>query len=398
MKLRELLQSDPDYLYRRAVDLRQGKAGELALQTAHRMLLIAALSGGHAARYHLGLMNLRGEGRERNRVRALMWFRLAGGRDEPRAARQASELAADLKPAEIREVLQLATHFEEAEALFRTVRSGENIDALATLGAMLMQGEGLDQDVSLGVECLMPAAEKNHAEAQWRLGVAYSRGDGVIKNRAEASRWLQRSVAQGNRDAQYHQAQLIEQQSSHADARAQAMRLYEAAARQGHVPAQLHLAHALRSGEVLHEDQDSPLSVVRLSGRRSTAPHLVQSLNFFRLAAEQGHADAQFQLGQMYAQGLGTTQQFDQAADWYLRAAKQGHAKAPFHLGFLYAHGQGVEQDDEKAYQWYYISAQCGYALARKNMALIGKKLSAGEREMAQWRADSFVFNLRTTT
>ncbi len=79
LKLTQLLQSDPAELYQQALDLRQEKAGELALQAAHRMFTIASLMGMPAARYHLGLMNLRGEGRERDRVRALMWFRLAGG-------------------------------------------------------------------------------------------------------------------------------------------------------------------------------------------------------------------------------------------------------------------------------------------------------------------------------
>lgn len=83
---------------------------------------------------------------------------------------------------------------------------------------------------------------------------------------------------------------------------------------------------------------------------------------------------------------------FDEAANWFLLAAKQGHAKAQFHLGFLYAYGQGVEQDYAKAFQWYCISEQCGYELAKKNIDLMGKKLDSGEREMAQWRAESFVY------
>lgn len=113
------------------------------------------------------------------------------------------------------------------------------------------------------------------------------------------------------------------------------------------------------------------------------------------MAADKGHAAAQFELGQMHAQGLGVAQQFEEAAYWYLLAAKQGHAQAQFHLGFLHSHGQGVEQDYAKAYQWYCVSERCGYALARKNVAFIGKKLSPGEREMAQWRAESFVFGIQ---
>jgi hypothetical protein len=397
LKLTQLLQSDPDKLYEMALDLRNEKAGELSLETAHRMFTMASLMGKYPSRYHLGLMNLYGEGRERNRTRALMWFKLAGSRAEPRAAQQASELAANLKPVEIRQAMNYAIQFDAAEAMFRVARRCEDADAMTAMGAMLMQGDGVDLDVTLAVEWLMRAVEKNNAEAQWRLGLAYAHGIGVAKNNEEASRLLQLSVAQANCDAQYHWAQFLEHHSNKSEVRTLAMSLYEAAAQQGHMPAQLHLAYALRADEAMHDPGRDPnaLPIPRKTVRRSTAPHLVRSVNFFRMAADKEHAAAQFELGQMYAQGLGVAQQFEEAAYWYLLAAKQGHSQAQFHLGFLHSHGQGVDQDYAKAYQWYCISERCGYALASKNVAFIGKKLSPGEKEMAQWRAESFVFNVQ---
>jgi len=397
LKLTQLLQSDPDKLYQLALDLRNEKAGELSFETAHRMFAMASLMGLYPSRYHLGLMNLRGEGRERNRTRALMWFKLAGTRAEPRAAQQASELAADLKPVEIRQAMQDVRRYDAAEALFRLARRGDDADAMTTLGAMLMQGDGVDQDPTLAVEWLMRAVEKNQSEAQWRLGLAYAQGVGIVKNTTEASRLLQLSVAQANSDGQYHWAQLLEHQSNQAEVRAKAMSLYEAAALQGHMPSVLHLAYALRAGEAMHDPSHdlNALPIPRKTVRRSTAPHLVRSVSFFRIAADKGHSSAQFELGQMFAQGLGVTQQFEEAAHWYLLAAAQGHRQAQFHLGFLYSHGQGVEQSYVKAYQWYCISERCGYALAKKNIVFIGKKLSLGEQEMAQWRAESFVFNVQ---
>jgi TPR repeat protein len=93
----------------------------------------------------------------------------------------------------------------------------------------------------------------------------------------------------------------------------------------------------------------------------------------------------------MHAQGLGTKQDFEQAAACYVKAASQGNAKAAFNLAFLYAHGQGVEQDLAKAYQWYRVSELQGYALGRQSATLMMKKLSADEKELADWRADSFL-------
>jgi TPR repeat protein len=293
--------------------------------------------------------------------------------------------------------MQDVRRYDAAEALFRLARRGDDADAMTTLGAMLMQGDGVDQDPTLAVEWLMRAVEKNQSEAQWRLGLAYAQGVGIVKNTTEASRLLQLSVAQANSDGQYHWAQLLEHQSNQAEVRAKAMSLYEAAALQGHMPSVLHLAYALRAGEAMHDPSHdlNALPIPRKTVRRSTAPHLVRSVSFFRMAADKGHSSAQFELGQMFAQGLGVTQQFEEAAHWYLLAAAQGHRQAQFHLGFLYSHGQGVEQSYVKAYQWYCISERCGYALAKKNIVFIGKKLSLGEQEMAQWRAESFVFNVQ---
>ena len=49
---------------------------------------------------------------------------------------------------------------------------------------------------------------------------------------------------------------------------------------------------------------------------------------WFRLAAVQGHADAQFNLGHMFESGLGVAKDRAEAARWYRMAAAQGHAVA----------------------------------------------------------------------
>jgi hypothetical protein len=49
---------------------------------------------------------------------------------------------------------------------------------------------------------------------------------------------------------------------------------------------------------------------------------------WFRLAAIQGHADAQFNLGGMFENGQGVAKDRAEAARWYRMAAAQGHAVA----------------------------------------------------------------------
>ena len=56
------------------------------------------------------------------------------------------------------------------------------------------------------------------------------------------------------------------------------------------------------------------------------------------LAANQGHARAQFNLGNAYSNGKGVAQSYEKAFTLYTLAADQGHAKAQFGLGILYYH------------------------------------------------------------
>ena len=82
-----------------------------------------------------------------------------------------------------------------------------------------------------------------------------------------------------------------------------------------------------------------------------------EAVRWFRMAAEQGHAGAQFNLGLMYAEGRGVPEDHAAAADWYRMAAKQGHAGAQTNIGFMYAEGQGVTKDDVEATRWFLKAA-----------------------------------------
>jgi hypothetical protein len=73
------------------------------------------------------------------------------------------------------------------------------------------------------------------------------------------------------------------------------------------------------------------------------------ALQEWRPLAEQGHAEAQFNLGIMYDVGRGLAQDLTEAAKWYRKAADQGYSEAQFFLGFLYTAGLGVAQDNAEA-------------------------------------------------
>jgi TPR repeat protein len=87
-----------------------------------------------------------------------------------------------------------------------------------------------------------------------------------------------------------------------------------------------------------------------------------RALEVFLPLAREGHAEAQYTLGYMFAFGLGVSKRQAAAAHWYRRAAQQGHVKAQVNLGVLYQEGQGVERDYGQALQWYRRAAAQGSA------------------------------------
>lgn len=62
-----------------------------------------------------------------------------------------------------------------------------------------------------------------------------------------------------------------------------------------------------------------------------------------------GHADAQYCLGEIYENGLGIIQDYEEAAKWYRKAAEQGNVNAQCMLGYIYCESQGVPQDYNEA-------------------------------------------------
>ena len=51
-------------------------------------------------------------------------------------------------------------------------------------------------------------------------------------------------------------------------------------------------------------------------------------MKFFSLAAEQGHAEAQFNLGNLYGKGVGVEKSLSKAHEWLVKAAARGQQNA----------------------------------------------------------------------
>ena len=77
----------------------------------------------------------------------------------------------------------------------------------------------------------------------------------------------------------------------------------------------------------------------------------------FKSLAEQGDANAQYNLGISYQKGKGVPQNDAEAVKWYRRAAEQGIPEAQNKLGVSYSLGKVVPQDYVLATMWFNLAA-----------------------------------------
>ena len=100
----------------------------------------------------------------------------------------------------------------------------------------------------------------------------------------------------------------------------------------------------------------------------------IKALNAFYSLAKEDNAKAQYNVGLIYANGLGVKRDVGEAQKWYEKAAKQGNAAAQYNLAQLYQ-SAGVNNPHayEKAKYWYEKAVEGGLKEAYNNLRSILK-------------------------
>ena len=230
-----------------------------------------------------------------------------------------------------------------------------SLDAAAAIDA-------LDRgDYEVALNGLRELAELGFATAQYNLANMYFSGQGVAEDRSQSVRWF-----------------------THA-------------AEQGHIEAQVTLGRIHYEGVNVPKDEAQAIKWFTLAYKHG---HDDACLILNYIAAEQGDAERQYELGRMFDVEVWDERKFNAfsgfewygifdevmaiqscellAEIWYRRAAEQGHIKAQRELGILYANGGDfVEKDLEVATDWLSRAAECGDADAQY---ILGQIYTSGEQ------------------
>ena len=182
----------------------------------------------------------------------------------------------------------------------------------------------MTQDYAEAVKWWRKAAEQGDGPSELYLGLCYYYGNGVTKDYVEADKSMRLSLMQGYTDA----------------------------------------------NKVLTEME--PLMSQEQIGRAKKAAENLFTLRNTKAEAENGNAFWQCVLAEDYDFGLlGVSTNIVEAVKWYRKTAEQGIAEAQFNLGVCYAKGKGVDKDGVEAVKWYRLAAEQGDERAQLNLGII---------------------------
>lgn len=118
-------------------------------------------------------------------------------------------------------------------------------------------------------------------------------------------------------------------------------------------------------------------------------PDVEKALYYWVLAAKQGNVDALCELGEHYFYRDNSTMHYQTAVDYWKKAASHGSLKAHYYLSQCYFLGNGVSEDYHKAIEHCRIPAEKGIAEAQY---LLGEYYRVGLNDLnmaAQWNDKS---------
>jgi hypothetical protein len=163
----------------------------------------------------------------------------------------------------------------------------------------------------------------------------------------------------------------------------QALFWYTEAARQGHVEAQYLLGQLYYRGCISFALPLASPSLIKYCSLSHyihkiesfrMSPDYKQAVYWYTEAAKQNHMEAKYSLGMYYADNFldnhpslchGLGKDYEAAIYWLKKAYDQGHTSAPFWIGKCYEEGLGVSQDYENAFDWYSRAEERGDSWSR---------------------------------
>ncbi|MDH5326366.1 MAG: hypothetical protein OEZ68_11505 [Gammaproteobacteria bacterium] len=263
-----------------------------------------------------------------------------------------------------------------------------HIAAKYELANMLFEKKFGRQNIERALELYKQAAKERFAQAAYKLGVIYYEGSHVPANPDMGKKWLLAAAESGDSPAQKYlkktaakQRKLVAQNSTpaHNDKRENAKQ--QATKQQPVTQAASQKTQAKAEPTKTQTNPKNPNGKQDVKTDSAPTNALLATL---LEKAKSGDVDAQYASGMSYLSGEHGSKNPLNSVQWFRKAAEQNHAGAQYKLGLLYRDGTGVAQSDSEAIKWLRLASSWGVAQARKDLeTLLRKQLIADANTFA---------------
>jgi TPR repeat protein len=221
-------------------------------------------------------------------------------------------------------------------------------------------------------EQFIQEAEGAGPEEWYEVGLRYLWGeDGVPENPERAFRWFSRAAEEDHTKSQYKLGMMYEGERGKCwgtDTPASyelAVHWYQLAAGQGDIESQSSLARIHQEGFLGAQDLEQAAHYYELAAQNEIEEHDNEWTYDTR-------GTARYELGQLYRDGRGVEQDYQQARHWFVAAFGDGHSQPAFELGKLYDAGMlEADGDEDGAGIWFYRAAERGLPIAAYQLGKI---------------------------
>lgn len=356
------------------VAYKKGTGTEVNVEKAVYWYKKSAMGGYAPAQRNYALALIKGEGCDADPQEALCWMERAAENGMERAQERVAQMYEEGEGCDLPEEARKKKAFCWYE---KAAEQGRE-KAQFSCALLYYTGEGGGQDKAKALHWFKQAAEQGNAPAQMNCGVMYFNGEGCSADRREALRWFMLAGENGHADAAYRCGTMyVSGEGCNADHR-EALRWFEKARELGHEKAQKAydiVCAQIREDETAGNEQGE-------TQRQEIRQRAQKTFERMKDAAESGDMETQYELAQLYDEGLGVVgENKAEALRWYKCAASQGHADAQYRCAMMYREGDGTRPDQEKAIEWCRRSALQDHVKAQ---TVLGIMYYGGDRSVPE--------------
>ncbi len=296
------------------------------------------------AEYRLGLIYLNGLGTETDINKAVEWLDKSAGNMNSSAA---------YKLAQIYEqgLENIQADFDKAVKYYQMSAELDNPYAHYKLGCINLERENMNE----AVKNFEKAEEKNIAHASYKLGQIYTDEQCPLFDPQKSAEHFSKALSQYIEDynanpddfTSYRIGQMYFNSLGTKQNIEEAVSWFEKSAQQGNSDAFYQLGNIYSSDEYNFKDDEKAFNCYK------------QAKDGYETAEKENeNSTAEYRLGVMYLNGLGTETDVNTAVEWFDKAVQNGNSYAAYQLGRIYYSDNFNLQDLQKAEKYFLIAAE----------------------------------------